>query len=288
MSDTDLLFEKLESAEKVLVGAGAGLSAAAGLSYFDTKVFEKYYPDMRRLGYRCQYELVGMRDEDWTVGRKWAWWATHVNYVRRIFPPAELYKKLLGLLEGRDYFVVTSNADRQFMRNGIDEKRLFEYQGNYDNMGCAERCTPHTWDNKPYLDRILESIDHEKFECPDEALPRCPYCGGLAEMCFRGEDYVQRRDVYVDFIQSCEGKSLCIIELGVGFNTPGVIRWPFERITYQLDTAHLFRINSGYRELRNDRGDGDIPAEIADRATHIRQDAAQVIEELYARKFKIT
>ena len=280
MSDLDFLFEELESADKVLVGAGAGLSAAAGLSYFDTAVFDKYYPDVSRLGYRCQYELVGIRDDEWSVGRKWAWWATHVNYVRYIFPAAELYSKLLGLLEGKDYFVVTSNADRQFMRSGIDENRLFEFQGNYDNMGCAERCTPHTWYNKPYLDRILEKLDHEKFECPDEALPRCPYCGGLAEMCFRGEDYKERREKYVDFVQSCEDKRLCIMELGVGFNTPGVIRWPFERITYQLPKSHLFRINSGYKELRNDRGDNDIPPEISDRATFIGMDAAEVTERL--------
>lgn len=279
------LYDEMESADKILVGAGAGLSAAAGLSYFDVGVFEKYYPEMRRLGYRCQYELVGKRDDEWSVGRKWAWWSTHVNYVRYIFEPAELYAKLIDLLRDKDYFVVTSNTDRQFLRNGIKPERFFEYQGNYDNMGCSARCTKHTWHNKPYLDNILEHLDRERFECPDDSLPRCPYCGAVAEMCFRGEDYSQCRDRYIDFVDSCAGKRLCIIELGVGFNTPGVIRWPFEQITYQYSRAHLFRINSGYRELYGDTGDTEVPKEIAERATVINLDARQVIEQLYMKRF---
>ena len=161
------LLSYMDSADKILVGAGAGLSAAAGLSYMDREVFKKYFPDMVRLGYHYEYELVGMRDDEWTPGRKWAYWATHINYVRNIFPPAELYKKLLEILNGRDFFVVTSNCDRQFMRNGFPMERLFEFQGNYDNMGCSVPCTEKTWDNAKYLQHILKHINHETFECSE-------------------------------------------------------------------------------------------------------------------------
>lgn len=280
MTQIERLHEALRSADKILVGAGAGLSASAGLSYLDSGVFEKYYPDLWREGYRCQYELVGMRDDEWTLGRKWAYWATHVNYVRYIFPSAALYHRLKRLLEGRDYFVVTSNADRQFVRAGFPSERLFEYQGNYDNMGCSARCTKHTWLNKPYLDKVLEHINHETFECSDEAIPRCPYCGKPAEMCFRPENYAEGRDRYIEFVQSAADCRLCIIELGVGFNTPAVIRWPFERITYQYPQSLLFRVNRGYKERRGDRGDTQLPTELYDRASAIGMDAGEVIDEL--------
>lgn len=271
---------ELKTADKVLVGAGAGLSAAAGLSYFNEEVFKKYFPEMYALGYHCQYELVGMGDDDWTVGRKWAYWATHINYVRRVFPPAELYRELLGLLSGRDYFVVTSNADRQFFRAGFPMEQVFEFQGSYDNLGCSEGCSKHTWDSLGPLETVFKNIDHSRFECPDEFLPRCPYCGALAEMCFRSENYGEGRNRYVDFVNGCEGKSLAIIELGVGFNTPGVIRWPFERICYALPESRLFRVNRGYLDYKNHRGYPDVPPELGERAASIDCDAAEVIRLL--------
>ena len=271
----------MDSADKILVGAGAGLSAAAGLSYMDREVFKKYFPDMVRLGYHYEYELVGMRDDEWTPGRKWAYWATHINYVRNIFPPAELYKKLLEILNGRDFFVVTSNCDRQFMRNGFPMERLFEFQGNYDNMGCSVPCTEKTWDNAEYLQHILKHINHETFECSDEALPRCPYCGELAEICFRGDNYAEEREKYIRFINSCANKRLCLIELGVGYNTPGVIRWPFENITYHIPDSRLFRVNTGYREYPDRTAHPEYPKEIEGRAVSLYMDAAALIEELY-------
>jgi len=280
MTQTEQLYHAIRSADKILLGAGAGLSAAAGLSYLDSAVFAEYFPELWQEGYRCEYELVGRRDNEWTLGRKWAYWATHVNYVRNIFPAAKLYAQLKQLLEGKDYFVVTSNADRQFMRAGFPMERLFEFQGNYDNMGCSAGCTPHTWPGMPHLLRVLDNIDHDTFECRDEAIPRCPYCGKPADMCFRPENYAEGRDRYTDFVESAADCRLCIIEIGVGFNTPGVIRWPFERITYYCPKSSFFRINSGYKERLGDGGYPRIPVEIMDRSVSVNMDAKQVIEAL--------
>lgn len=275
------LLSCIRSSDKILVGAGAGLSAAAGLSYMDGEVFKKYFPEMAARGYRFQYELVGMRDDEWTSGRKWAYWATHINYVRNIFPPSPLYKKLLEILSPYDYFVVTSNCDRQFMRTGFPMDRVFEFQGNYDNMGCSAGCTRQTWDNREYLQNILKHINHDTFECSDDALPRCPYCGELGEICFRGSDYRENRDRYVKFVEGAENGSLCLIELGVGFNTPGVIRWPFEKLTYYLDGARLFRVNTGYKQFPDTTGHPEMPQEIQGKSVSIDFDAAKIIEYLY-------
>lgn len=275
------LLDRMDNSDKILIGAGAGLSAAAGLSYMDPNAFKKYYPDMAALGYHFPYELVGRRDDEWTTGRKWAYWATHINYVRNIFPIAPLYKTLLELLDGRDYFVVTSNADRQFMRSGFPMERVFEYQGHYDNMGCSVGCTSMTWDNHDYIQHIVENIDHTTFECPPEALPRCPYCGELAEICFRGHDHKALGKKYIDFVESCLDKKTCIIEIGVGFNTPGVIRWPFEQLTYNIPGAYLTRITHDYKDTSYPTAHPEYPKALEGKITVLNIDAKALITEMH-------
>lgn len=279
LHNIDLLRNELEHADRILVGAGAGLSASAGLSYLDEAVFREHFPEMYALGYRCQYELVGMKDEEWSVGRKWAYWATHIHYVREVLPPLPLYAELKSLLEGKDFFVVTSNADRQFMRAGFPMERVFEYQGNYDVLACSKRCCKHTWESLPALRKVLEYIDHDTFECREEGLPRCPYCGELAEIAFCPENYDEGFQRYADFVNSSSEMRLCIIELGVGFNTPGVIRWPFEKFTRLIPGAKLFRVNRGYADIQHP-GYPKVPKDLAGRAFSLPLDAGEVIRAL--------
>ena len=280
MENLALLRRELDRADRVLLGAGAGLSAAAGLSYFDTDSFRRVFPEMARLGYHCQYELVGMADDEWTPGRKWAYWSTHILYVRETLPPLPLYGRLKELLEGRDYFVVTSNADRQFLRAGFPEERVFEFQGSYDALGCSRHCTEHTWLSLPPLHAARDSIDHESFECREEGLPRCPYCGELADVAFRPENYMEGYRRYADYVNSSVDSRLCILEIGVGFNTPGVIRWPFESFTRKIPGARLFRVNRGYRRLPGRRGYPEVPPDLEGRAFPIHLDAEAVIDAL--------
>jgi NAD-dependent SIR2 family protein deacetylase len=275
----------LESSDKILIGAGAGLSAAAGLSYLDEDLFRQFQPEMAAMGYRYPYELFQHEDEGWPQAREWAYLIRHVNFVRYVFPASELYKKLLKIVEGRDFFAVTSNADRQLMRAGFPMDRVFEAQGSYDRLRCTARCTRETWEIKPYIDKLLPLIDPETFMISDEsAIPYCPYCGAPLHTAFRAfEGYKQEEARYVDWLESTVGKKLCILELGVGFNTPAVIRWPFERLTYVHNGAHLFRVNKGYREWHGDTGHPSIPEPIADKATSMPFDAKEVIELLYER-----
>lgn len=279
----------LDSSDKILLGAGAGLSAAAGLSYLDEGLFQEFQPEMAAMGYHYPYELF--QHDGWPQEREWAYLIRHINFVRFVFPPSELYNTLLKIVEGRDYFAVTSNCDRQLMRTGFSMERVFEAQGSYDRLGCTARCTRtassagETWEIKPYIDKLLPLIDPETFMISDTgAIPYCPHCGAPLHTAFRAfEGYKQEEARYVDWLESTNGKKLCIIELGVGFNTPGVIRWPFERLTFAHDDAHLFRINREYREWPGHGGYPTIPEQLISKSTSMPYDAKEVIQQLYAR-----
>ena len=199
-------------------------------------------------------------------------------------PSYTLYKKLLKIVEERDFFVVTSNCDRQLMRTGFPMSRVFEAQGSYDRLRCTARCTRETWEIKPYIDKLLPLIDSEIFMISDEsAIPYCPYCGAPLYTAFRAfEGYKNEERRYHGWIESTIGKTLCIIELGVGFNTPGVIRRPFEQLAYAHENAHLFRINKEYKEWSGHRGYALVPDELKGRATSMPYDAKEVLERLYA------
>lgn len=279
----ELLKEWLKNSDKILIGAGAGLSAAAGLSYLDEELFKQFQPEMAAMGYHYPYELFQHENDGWPQAREWAYLIRHINFVRHTFPAADLYGKLLKIVENKDYFVVTSNCDRQFMRAGFSMDRVFEAQGSYDRLRCTANCTRETWEIKPYIDKLLPLIDSETFMISDEsAIPYCPYCGAPLYTAFRAfEGYKKEQERYVNWLESTNGFKLCIVELGVGFNTPGVIRWPFERLTYLHDNAHLFRINKEYREWPGHGGYSDIPSELEDRSTPMPFNAKEVIENLY-------
>ncbi len=272
----------LNSSDKILIGAGAGLSAAAGLSYLDEGLFRQFQPEMAAMGYHYPYELFQHEEDGWPQAREWAYLIRHINFVRHTFPPAELYKQLLNLVCDKDYFAVTSNADRQLMRAGFSMDRVFEAQGSYDRLRCTANCTRETWEIKPFIDKLLPLIDPKTFMISDEsAIPYCPNCGAPLYTAFRAfEGYKKEQERYVDWLESTNGKKLCIIELGVGFNTPGVIRWPFEKLTYMHDNAHLFRINKGYKEWPGHDGYPIISEELQGKATSMPYDANDVIQAL--------
>ncbi|NLL40127.1 MAG: NAD-dependent protein deacetylase of SIR2 family [Clostridiales bacterium] len=282
-----LLSQWLDNSDKVLIGAGAGLSAAAGLNYLDEELFRQFQPEMVAMGYRYPYELFERDKLNWPPAREWAYNVRHVNFVRYVFPPSELYKKLLKLVEDKDFFVITSNCDRQFMRTGFPMERVFEAQGSYDRLRCIEGCTKETWNIKPFIDKLLPLIDSETFMISDEsAIPRCPYCGAPLFAAVRSyEGYLDERERYVDWLMSATEKKLCIIEIGVGFNTPVVIRWPFERLTYAIENAHLFRVNCEYEQWPGHGGFPMVPEELKDKATPMPFDARKVIEHLYNERF---
>lgn len=278
----DALARALRESERVLIGAGAGLSAAAGIDYTDTAAFARVFPKWAERGHRMQYEFVGF--EDWSEAAKWAYWATHLNYVFYQFPPSPLYRKLHAIVREKDFYVITSNADGMFVKSGFEPDRVFQAQGNYERLRCTRSCTRETWDTKPFIDRILPCIDYEKLEVADPGvLPTCPYCGAPLFVAFRArEEYRQQAEKYHRWLEGTLDKKLAVIEIGVGFNTPGVIRWPFERLVSIHRDVSFFRINSDYRGFAH-TARPEIPVEIQSKSLSLNADAGEVIKALHDR-----
>lgn len=271
------LHEKIKQTDCILIGAGAGLSAAAGIDYGDTETFKRLFAPLVEQGFTRQYELIGF--DNWTEEEKWAYWSIHVNHVRFQYPPSPMYQALLDLIKNKDYFVITSNVDAMFHKTGFDQSRIFTPQGDYALLQCVRACTEETWMTKPTIDQILPAIDQKTLIVTDSTLiPHCPHCGASIFMNVRldrffvEKPYKQQRELYYRFVENTFSKKLLLLEFGVGFNTPGVIRIPFERIVHRHPDATLVRINSHHPQ---------IPAEIEDKSISIASDANVVIQALH-------
>lgn len=275
----EIIADSMESSERILIGGGAGLSASAGIDYTDRDTFMKLFPRWVERGYRMQYEFIGF--EKWTEGERWAYWATHMNHVFFEFPASHVYKRLHETVRDRDYYVITSNADGMFIKSGFDPDRVFQAQGNYERLMCMKHCTGETWHAKPFIDKALANIDHDNFSVKDSAIPLCPRCGGSMTVAFRmREDYEQWAERYKKWINGIADKKLTVMEFGVGFNTPGVIRRPFEYLVYSHDNVLFVRVNRSYRDYAN-TGHPQIPLEIKGKSISVNGDAAEFIDRLH-------
>ncbi len=278
----DAMARAIRLSERVLIGAGAGLSAAAGIDYTDTEAFARVFPKWAERGHHMQYEFVGVHE--WAEPAKWAYWATHLNYVFYQFPPSPLYRKLHDIVRDKDFYVITSNADGLFIKSGFQADRVFQAQGNYERLRCTRSCTAETWDTKPFVDRILDHIDYETLEVADPAvLPACPYCGAPLFVAFRArEEYPRQEADYRRWLEGVLDRKLTVMEIGVGFNTPGVIRWPFERLVHIHPDVTFIRVNADYRNFADTARPG-IPREIRSKSISVNADAGEIIEALHGR-----
>ncbi len=269
-----LLHEKLRDADAILIGAGAGLSTAAGFDYSGERfrsVFadfiEKYrFPDMYTGGF---YPFA-------TPEEKWAYWSRYICINRYRDPPKPVYRTLLRLVRDKDYFVLTTNVDHCFQKAGFDKKRLFYTQGDYGLFQCSVPCHRRTYDNE---DVVLQMVERQKdMRIPSDLIPRCPKCGAPMTMNLRSDDtFVEdygwhtAASRYADFVETHQDKRLLLLELGVGANTPAIIKYPFRRLTYRHPDTTYVCINSG---------EADCPKEIADRSIVVSADLAEVLEAL--------
>lgn len=276
----DAMASAIRGSERLLIGAGAGLSAAAGIDYTDMAAFARVFPKWAEKGHRMQYEFVGVHE--WAEPAKWAYWATHLNYVFYQFPPSPLYQKLHAVVGDKDFYVITSNADGLFIKSGFERERVFQAQGNYERLKCTKSCTPETWETKPFIDRIFGHIDYETLQVNDPAvLPTCPYCGAPLFVAFRTrEEYAQQAVDYQRWLDGIWNKKLVVMEIGVGFNTPGVIRWPFERLVESHKNVSFFRINCDYRSFAG-TARPEIPDRIRSKSVSLNADAGETIEALF-------
>lgn len=262
----------------MLVGAGAGLSAAAGLRYDDARLFARWFPGLHAEGIETLWDAVVKYwlPDDANRLRFWAFWANHAQKARYDAPPGKVYLDLLQVLDGKDYFIITTNADGQFLKAGFDPQRMFTPQGEYAVFQCAVPCHPAVYDNREMVGRMVANMDREAYRVREEDIPRCPVCGGYMERNLRQDDrfveapYMGRQKDYADFINASMAGRLVMLELGAGFNTPGIIRWPFERLAQRHPEAALIRINledAGFRR------------ELGAKAVGFKEDAAVVVAD---------
>ena len=238
----------LDETDAVVIGAGAGLSTSAGLTYAGER-FEKHFGDfIEKYGIRDMYS--GGFYPFQTLEEYWAWWSRHIMVNRYEKAPKPVYDHLLKLVEGKDYFVLTTNVDHQFQLAGFDKKRLFYTQGDYGLWQCSEPCSQETYDNE---EAVLQMVAEQRdMKIPTELIPRCPRCGRPLTMNLRCDDtfvqdegWYQAAQRYENFLRRHEGMRVVFLELGVGANTPVIIKYPFWKMTATNHDATYVCINFG-------------------------------------------
>lgn len=242
------LRKAIDDADAIVAGAGAGLSTAAGFTYAGER-FERHFADfIAKYGFRDMY-TAGFFPFP-TPEEKWAYWSRHIWYNRYVKPPKDSYAKLFRLLEQKDFFVLTTNVDHQFQLAGFPKERLFYTQGDYGLWQCSEPCHDSTYDNYETVKHMVE--EQRNMRVPSELVPFCPVCGKPMSMNLRADEtfvedegWHEAATRYHGFLEANQQGKVLFLELGVGGNTPGIIKYPFWRFTYANPNATYACVNYG-------------------------------------------
>lgn len=274
LSEIEKLKEKIEKADAIIIGAGAGLSTSAGLTYNGER-FEKYFSDFKR-----KYGIKDMYSGGFypfnSLGEYWAWWSRQIYVNRYDIEPTEVYTNLLKLVENKNYFVITTNVDHQFQITGFDKKRLFYTQGDYGLWQCSKTCHNKTYDNEEQVRNMVnQQVD---MKIPTELVPYCPICGAPMNMNLRCDDsfvqdegWYKAEQRYEDFIRRSKNMNVVFLELGIRENTPVIIKYPFWRMTEENENSTYCCINLS--EIY-------IPRPIKDQSICIESDIGEVLKRM--------
>ena len=274
LEQIDKLKKEIENADAIVIGAGAGMSTAAGFSYSGDR-FEKYFSDFhKKYGFSDMYSGGFYPYE--TLEEYWAWWSRHIWINRYAITVGKPYMDLLNIIKEKDYFVLTTNVDHQFQLAGFDKKRLFYTQGDYGLWQCSKACHNKTYDNK---ETVYNMVSEQKdMKIPTELIPKCPVCGAPMTMNLRCDNFfVQDKGWYAaaghyeDFIRRHKNLHILFLELGVGANTPVIIKYPFWQMTAKNPNAIYACINYG---------EAVAPSEIAKQSICINKDISKVLQDL--------
>ena len=271
MSEIEKIKSVLENAEALVVGAGAGLSTSAGFTYSGER-FEKYFSDFQaRYGFSDMY--TGGFYPYKTLEEHWAYWSRYIMINRYMNAPIPVYEKLFELVKDKNYFVLTTNVDHCFQKAGFDKLRLFYTQGDYGLFQCSEPCHQKTYNNEEQIRAMYEA--QQDMKIPTELLPKCPVCGKPMSMNLRADDtFVEDEGWhkaalrYEDFLNENKDKNIVYLELGVGGNTPGIIKYPFWNMTYSNPKAKYICIN---------KGEAVVPKEIENQSICVNNDIWTVL-----------
>ncbi len=289
---TGRLKAAIENAEAVVIGAGAGLSTSAGFIYTGERL-EKYFADyIGRYHFKDMYSggFYAMR---WPEDELWAYWSRYIYINRYMDPPKPVYSDLFELVKDKDYFVLTTNVDHCFQKAGFDKRRLFYTQGDYGLWQCSKPCHNKTYDNEETVRKMVVAqgfaIEEDgkltvpdgaalRMKIPTELVPRCPVCGEPMSMNLRADDtfvedegWHRAAERYTEFLRSHGDLRVLFLELGVGANTPGIIKYPFWRMTLENERAVYACVNFG---------EAFCPAEIEKRSICIDGDIGEVLDKI--------
>lgn len=269
----------ITESEILLIGAGAGISTAAGLTYSGKRFTDNFSEFIEKYGAMYMTDMYSAGFYPFpTQEAKWGYWSKHSIINRFLPPPLPLYKQLYELASRKDYFVLTTNVDHQFQKTGFDNDHIFATQGDYGLIQCEKGCHPKTYDAKD----LFYQMDQSRTDCliPSSLVPKCPVCGGNMTMNLRCDQYFvedknwhEAAKKYGIFLKNMENRKGVLLELGVGFNTPAIIRFPFENMVYENNNLSLIRLN--LHEVA-------VPEILENRAIGIDADIAKAVSDLCA------
>lgn len=285
------LRQALANAKAVIIGAGAGLSTAAGFTYSGGR-FRTYFTDFSQKYHFHDMYSGGFYPYE-TPNEYWAFWSRNIYVNRYMNPPKTLYQTLYKLVRDKDYFVITTNVDHCFQKAGFDKKRLYYTQGDYGLFQCSEPCHQETYDNEEVIRKMILAQGYQfgedgsvclpdggtaKMSVPDKLIPRCPKCGRPMSLNLRADDtfvqdegWYRAAGQYEEFLKKHADTNALFLELGVGYNTPSIIKYPFWNMAYKWHNAVYACVNMG---------DAAAPEEIRDKAICINDDIYTVINKL--------
>lgn len=266
MDEIQRIKELINSAEAIVIGAGAGLSTAAGFIYDGDYFLENFKDIHDKYGYNDMYS-AGFH-HFLTSEEKLGYWCRFIYLQRYKEGPKPLYQKLYEMMKDKNYFVITTNVDHQFQLAGFSKERLFYTQGDYGLFQCSKPCHNKTYDNEEAVKEMLKSLKDGLI--PSSLIPTCPICGEEMSMNLRSDDtfvedegWRKSASRYQRFIEENKDKKILFLELGVGYNTPSIIKYPFIRMTYNFKNAFYVCINKGFNQ---------IPDEIKDKSIVLDED----------------
>ena len=273
----DRAAKNIRNTDCVIIGAGAGASTAAGIQYGGKRFTDNFAEFIKKYGEHYMTDMYAAGFYPYpSEEAKWGYWSKHA-LMNRFDPPAlPLYTELYDIVKNKEYFVLTTNVDHQFYKAGFDEKRIFATQGDYGKIQCQKACHPKTYDAKD----LFRKMDKARRDCliPSELVPKCPVCGGNMAMNLRCDNYFvedeawhEAADRYAGFLEQNKDKKVVLLELGVGFNTPIIIRFPFEK---------MVRENSSYSLIRLNMDEAVVPESFGKRAIGIGGDMAKAITDI--------
>ena len=270
--------QAIKQADYIIIGAGSGLSAAAGLKYSGEKFERNYKEFIEKYHFEDLYSAsfydFGSQEE------KWAFFAKMIKLNRYNEKPLKLYQKLYEIVKDKNYFVLSTNVDGQFFNSGFDKDKVFEVQGDYCYLQCENACHNKLYYNKELVEKWIQNTVDCKI--PSNLVMKCPVCGGNMDMNLRKDaNFVQDSNwydmsrKYDEFLGRTKDKNVVLLEIGVGFNTPGIIRFPFEQMTNNSKKTTLIRINKDYPSTM---------LEIKNKTILFNEDTNEIIEDLKEQK----